>query len=563
MIVSVAGLISVLFYWLVINFHLDGAYNQDLGRHLKLGEIIVNTGTVPFTNLFTYTHTEYPFVNHHWLSEVVYYFTHTLGGDTALLIQKIVLLILISILIWVFLGRSKDKIIWFVLSHIIFLPLFLERPDTRPEIFGYVFFTYLLCVLVEKRRIAYLIPIPICMALWVNMHITFVFGYFLLFFVAITYGRKSYPIVFLSFAATLLNPRFLYGAVFPFFIFKDYGYTIAENQSISLLLQVTNNSNLKYILLLLPAFFSALFSAIYAKKYALFLIGLTFMILTAFQARHLPFFVITILVASVYLGNLPWHLFPARMVGYLSDNRYLFVSVLLIGYSSFVLLFYGNMNEQNLFGTFGYSKDYERSTRFLMENRLPGPLFNNFDNGGYLDYKLYPTYLTFVDNRPDAFPGNFFKETYIPMQENSEAWEKAEKKYKFKTIIFSYTDQTPWAQSFIKFILSRAEWKLVYLDGTSFILTRSGNYIDIRSQPGKLDSIIDAEGNYKALVYLSLLLSSIKQNKLSVRAFIKAQSINPDSCSVGRVEQIYYSELNTNYYSNLAAQSKARHWYCF
>jgi len=48
-------------------------FTQDLGRHLKLGEIIIQTGRVPSTNLFSYTYPQFSFINHHWLSEVIFY----------------------------------------------------------------------------------------------------------------------------------------------------------------------------------------------------------------------------------------------------------------------------------------------------------------------------------------------------------------------------------------------------------------------------------------------------------------------------------------------------------
>ena len=50
--------------------------NQDIGRHIKFGEIIWQTKTVFQVNLVSFTAPDYPFINHHWLSEVIFYFMY-------------------------------------------------------------------------------------------------------------------------------------------------------------------------------------------------------------------------------------------------------------------------------------------------------------------------------------------------------------------------------------------------------------------------------------------------------------------------------------------------------
>lgn len=51
-------------------FRTDLSFDQDLGRHLKLGEIITQTWNIPKINLFSYTNPDFPFINTHWLFEV-------------------------------------------------------------------------------------------------------------------------------------------------------------------------------------------------------------------------------------------------------------------------------------------------------------------------------------------------------------------------------------------------------------------------------------------------------------------------------------------------------------
>lgn len=64
-------IVFFLFTGLLICIFLHPIYaiNEDLGRHLALGRIIIQTDHVPLTNLFSYTYSSFPFINTHWLSE--------------------------------------------------------------------------------------------------------------------------------------------------------------------------------------------------------------------------------------------------------------------------------------------------------------------------------------------------------------------------------------------------------------------------------------------------------------------------------------------------------------
>jgi hypothetical protein len=66
----------------------DLSLDQDLGRHLKLGEIIWQTKSIPKTNLFSYVTPDNPFINHHWLFEVLAYLWNGILGLESLLILK-------------------------------------------------------------------------------------------------------------------------------------------------------------------------------------------------------------------------------------------------------------------------------------------------------------------------------------------------------------------------------------------------------------------------------------------------------------------------------------------
>lgn len=103
-------------------FHPVYSITQDLGRHLKTGEIILNTYSVPKTNLFSYTYPNFPFINHHWLSEVFYFFSFQRVGFNGLLILNTVLALLAFGLIFNIANKKNNPLVLLFCS-LLYIPI--------------------------------------------------------------------------------------------------------------------------------------------------------------------------------------------------------------------------------------------------------------------------------------------------------------------------------------------------------------------------------------------------------------------------------------------------------
>ena len=71
----------------------------------------------------------------------------------------------------------------------------------------------------------------------------------------------------------------------------------------------------------------------------------------------------------------------------------------------------------------GLMPNVNASAEFFKQSGLKGPIFSNYDIGGYLIYHLEGQEKVFVDNRQEAFPPDFFQKVYIPMQEDPAVWK--------------------------------------------------------------------------------------------------------------------------------------------
>ncbi len=120
---------------------------------------------------------------------------------------------------------------------------------------------------------------------------------------------------------------------------------------------------------------------------------------------------------------------------------------------------------------FGIGIDQKQITpiNFIKDNKIHGPFFNNYDIGGFMIFGLFPKEKVFVDNRPEAYPKDFFENIYIPMQENEDIWKKELMKEKFNAIFFDRLDYTPWAQKFLLTRIKDSTWAPVFVDEQTII----------------------------------------------------------------------------------------------
>lgn len=468
-------------------FHTVTAMTQDLGRHFLLGKMILETKSVPLTNLFSYTYPDFPFINMHWLSEVVFYLVHALTGFDGLLLFSTLTVTIAFGLLFFKSYRMKISIIPLSLTSLIYLRILFERTDIRPEIFSFLFLSLFIVILFKFRErftwlILLLIPLEL---LWVNLHIYFAIGIgtlglFCLDEIITRRGRiinKKSVVLFsmsaLCILATLFNPSGLEGTLYPLNVFDNYGYTIEENQSIFFLESLGfQKASITYFKIAVVLLFLSLILNFKKTRPIDWLLAFAFTFIGASAVRNLPLFVFaTFLPFTMYFSAL---LQKARTLLPPIPRRDIVFSRYSAGALILVLFLFqiASVQSTRTFGL-GVEPGAKGAVDFMQENRIRGPIFNNFDIGSYLDYRLYPSERVFIDGRPGEYPASFFREVYIPMQESPEKFAEVEKKYHFSTIFFSHTDQTPWARTFVANILQNKDFAPIYLDQDILILVKN------------------------------------------------------------------------------------------
>lgn len=462
----------------------------DLGRHLKNGEIILQNLSIPKTNLYSYTHPDHPFLNHHWASGVVFFLIHQAIGFHGLSILFI-LLSLLTLYFFFDIAQKSSNLEIATFVSIVALPVITNRVEIRPELFSYLLSGLFFWILFNykngrflKRSLWFL---PILTILWVNLHIYFFVGLLLvgLFFLEafIFYLHESCKSPHLSWrappkagrgnlielgliltlcaTAALINPAGLTGALYPFKIFTNYGYRLLENQSVWFLERIVSYPPALYFKI---AFGFLLLSWIYVliQKRSHFstvysLLSTILSLMAWFAVRNFTLF-----------GFFALTITASNLNGLINKRTPLFAMAVLIG------LYFINppLFKSRLKPGLGLEEPTAQAAKFFLKENIAGPILNNYDIGSFLIYYLYPKHQVFVDNRPEAYPKEFFEKVYIPLQEKEGSWLEQERLYSFNAIFFYRHDLTPWAQSFLIARAFDPNWATIYADAYSIIFVK-------------------------------------------------------------------------------------------
>lgn len=513
--------ILLLFFVFSFIFRTDHSFDQDLGRHLKIGEIIVQTRSIPLTNLFSFTYPNFPFINSHWLFELLLYLGQRTIGLQAVLILKVVIIV---VSVWLILKVIPKNQYLLLPIGFIFLHVLRERLELRPEILSFLF-TGLIAYILDKfdkvkTKLIYLLPF--IQLIWVNTHIYFIVGLALqaIFLTHFIYKYLRFhlegvkvkllaSVFVLSVIASLINPSGIKGFLNPFLYSTNYGYTIVENQTMFLLESINfKDPNFLFVKIATGIILLSVVVGFFKKRLSVKNLGLTGFGLTLalMNVRSFPYLVFISLPAVLEnFGTIKptsWH------------KILVIITIPILLYESLLYLNgdYYRYTNSDTEPKLAFKESGKEALDFVLKNNLPQPIFNNFDIGSYITYRGWPKYRIFVDGRPGEYPKEFFQQLYIPAQSDPEKFMALDKEFNFKTIIFSHTDQTPWGKAFLSSIVKDVNWKTVYLDDFIIILVKS----DILASQGrtsqevklaKLDPAAYQFDSYLSYLRLSLFLA--------------------------------------------------------
>ncbi|MGC2062931.1 MAG: hypothetical protein WA610_08125 [Thermodesulfovibrionales bacterium] len=393
--------------------------DPDFFWHLKTGQWIWQHGEIPLKDPFSFTTEglqsvrERFIMSSYWLSQAIFWLFFLVAGMPGIVFLRF--LIVVSLLL-VMMKRKEGDIVLYTGFLLLFLSLLLvSYPIERPQVFSFLLFALLLYLLkgrgaavdTENRYGRSLfVMLPLLMLTWANMHAGYVAGVAV---IALYIGFEGLKFVYPAFRPmerrdfkilviagvlglliSFMNPNtyhiFSENILFP----HDYitSGNIEYQSTVRAFMRYHDSSIVVYWLIL---FITATGTLISYKKID---ITETALLLAtgyfSFSAlRYVPFFLIAALpvLARIYsAGKLKT---PARTI--------ILIAALFIG------LFFAR--DRLNFGPLSSGRwiDEQKfpvgAADFILSNDLKGNMYNYFDWGGYLIWRLAPERKIFIDGR--------------------------------------------------------------------------------------------------------------------------------------------------------------------
>jgi hypothetical protein len=447
--------------------------DPDIWWHLKTGEWITQHGAVPRVDPFSYTRAGQPWIAHEWLSELVIYGLYRIAGAGGLIVGFAVIHCAAFFLLYLRCGADR-----FVSGAISLWGALATATlwGVRPQIISLLLASLWLLILERSERNQKLLwcTLPL-LVLWVNLHAGFALG--LVFLSLFLLGELFEKIFAPSFstssarvralAVTLLlnlllvplNPNGTRMFWYPFATLRSKAMQGSIDEWASP--NFHRGDQWPFLLLLLATLATMAWSRIRVRPRDLLLLSIS-----AFAGlssiRMIPFFVLVavpIISRSLVSGlGRAYSSTRPRPAGFAVLN-----GVILLAMAGFVSLHLAQLIRRQPQAEAAHYP--VGAVAYLAAHPLAGPIFNHYDWGGYLIFKLYPVTRVFIDGRADLY-GDHLMEQRAASYYLMDDWQQPLSEWKIRTVIVPA--DAPLATG----LRSSPGWMVSYEDSKSVILSR-------------------------------------------------------------------------------------------
>ena len=413
----------------------------DFWWHLKAGQYIIQSGSIPHIDPFSFTRGGSEWITHEWLSEVIMYAVFRAGGWIGLFI---LFGTSITAAWWICFQRCEGKP--FIAAFAVVLataassPLFGFRPQMFTLLLASIFIAALDRYLCDNnRRVIWLLP-PL-MLLWVNLHAGYALGLALILLFALMAvvdkkWKRVGPLLltfFISAAVVPLNPNGFRMFTYPF-------ETLSAPAMQNFIQEWFSPDFHQFRFLPLAALILATFCVMALSPVRPRLSELFALSILSFAAlrsgRHIP---ILAIFAAPLLAKYMAHWINSQTNGSITlrsataaGPRIVFTLVLLFLPTFLIVQRIANFNSNA--AAYEAQKFPAAAVEYLAKQETTGPIFNDYNWGGYLIWKLYPEKKVFIDGRADVYGDGFIFE-YLRTYSGEKGWRETLDRFDIQTVL--------------------------------------------------------------------------------------------------------------------------------
>jgi len=492
---SIRQLFFIILFIVLFLMTLRPVADPDFWWHLRTGQLMVETHTIPHADPFSFTNAGKPWIAHEWLSEIFMWGLYRLGSYSLLIFVFSTIITGAFLLAYL---RSPLETRPYVAGFALLLGAIATAPTwgVRPQMISLLItslFLYLLDRYQQEGKLKFVLPLPLITLIWVNLHA----GYFLGLAIVGIYivgglidllkaeliktERADAPtlrsILILSSVlgacvlATLANPNGIHILLYPF--------QTLTSQSMQQFIQEWFSPDFHqmewqplawWILALIGAGMLARKSISPTK----ILLTLVFGYAALRSMRHVPLFaIISIPVLAEQVGSLvrirsEVHT-PSRLLRWIVPV--LLVLLVLVTGLRFAQVVRGqSKTEAEAFPN--------AAVDWILANKPEGNLYNSYGWGGYLIWRLYPEYHVYIDGRADVY-GDKFIFDFMSTYRGEPGWENKLDDHEVETILIE--SRSPLANV----LRQSPSWRIAFEDQTAIIFTRQYYRTGSLGMPGQ------------------------------------------------------------------------------
>ncbi|MEW5852218.1 MAG: hypothetical protein AB2A00_25740 [Myxococcota bacterium] len=464
--------------------------NADLWIHLKIGADILRSGTIPGVDAYSAVASGRPFVAHEWLAGVLFELVHSRAGAPGLTLVVVELAVLMALALLLAVPRGRPTglalLVLFPASYLVAV-----RVHARPHLFS-LLITALLVYAVESwrehrrwRDLLWLLPVGV---LWANLHGGYLLGPVLLCAVAATclmaswmgwHGEGEKPwttrealqpatVALGLLVAALVNPYGPRLLMFSVEMFASNAF-ISEDILEWLPFWAPEMEGLRVggtlVLWLHPIMLALMWLGVGASLKRLSLVDLMMaLVATVLSLRALRFTADFALLSAVVITR-SWRLVLTDLFRPATWRCRSPWAALAAGMLVAATVRYGPIMSAGEFFPlgWGYGSNYPvKEAEAIREAGYRGAIFNEYTDGSYLVYALYPDVKPVVDSRIDVLGAELWRE-YSTAKESGAALLEYLERHDIGAVLLS---RTPRNTALLETLQQSPRWKVAHVSQT-------------------------------------------------------------------------------------------------
>ena len=469
------------FLWLLagVVLYLSFGYTEmqgsDLWWHIAAGREILQNNSLWLSDNWSFTAPGASWVNHEWLSDIIYYAWVVALDLEALVYWKWLVVILTYVILQVSLTRESQQHAAAFICAAVAIAIAAPFIDIRPHLYSLLGFSILVYLLLNRTTATW--KLALLFVVWVNLHGGFIFGLMALAILVFSWGDlkkeafvRPLQIMLVCTLACLANPDGINSFLLPLTYALDAS---SPYRQLGEWLPPFQKGGIQA-----PLFIWALAAApVIALAYVLpvvrratgipwqgmALCGLT-LLMSLTSRRFIPLFGISLAVMFAPLLGLLLQKLKAEKFG-------LALALLALVYGGYRMTPYpvsSGPAYHYLTAEYTYPRDM---LNYVEANDIRGKVFALYNWGGFIHWRSDGKLKVFIDGRANTVYDDKTYNQYVEVLRGGQNWLQLVESTGADYFLWPYYQYGGLKK--LQAMLDSGRWQAVYQDSVSYLLARS------------------------------------------------------------------------------------------